>query len=83
MLNTPHLLVNLRQHPRPLLKPKHHILLYQRKLHPGRQPLQLLQLRVRLGEQALLVLLPAQREQRARLVAAGEQVLGHGGFLGC
>lgn len=74
--------MNLPQHTRPLLQPEHDVLLYERKLHPRRQRLELLELRVRLGQQALLVLLAPQRQQRAGLVAAHEQVLRHRRLLG-
>lgn len=81
MLNAAHLGVNLRQHFRALLQAKHDVLLDLRKLDAGRQPLQLLQLRIRLGQQRLLVLLAPQRQQRPLLVALGQHLLGNVRFL--
>jgi hypothetical protein len=54
----------------------------ERELDRRGQPLQLLQLGVRLGEERLLVFLAAEREQGARLVALGEERAGRRGFEG-
>jgi len=60
--------MNLLQHRCPLLQPKHDILLHQRKLDVVRQDLQLRELLVRLAQQRLLILFPAQREEGFRFV---------------
>jgi len=69
-----HLGVDLLEHPRPLLQPEYHILLYQRKLHARRQLLKLLELGVRLGEERFLVLFASEGEERAFLVASSEHL---------
>lgn len=77
MLQAAHLLVYVLQHLCALLQAKDDVLLYLRKLDARRQLLQLLQLRVRLGQQRLLVLFAPQREQRLGLVALGQHLLGN------
>ena len=83
MLEPAHLAVDFLQDLGALLQSKHHILLYEGKLDVGRQLLQLQQLRVRLGEQRLLELFAAQRQQRARPVALGQQLARSLGLAVC
>lgn len=75
--------MNLLQHLGPLLQAKQHILLDQRKLNLRGQLLQLRQLRVRLGQKGFLVLLAAQRKQRAAAVVARQAFLGDFRFSRC
>lgn len=67
----------LLQHRRPLLQSVHDVLLDKRKLDIARQNLQLRQLLVGLAQQALLVLLLAQRKLRASLIPAPQTLLRH------
>jgi hypothetical protein len=80
VLDAAHLGVDLAQHARALLQAEHDVLLDQRELDARRQLLELRQLRVRLGEERLLVLLAAQGEQRALLVVLREHGARDGGF---
>jgi len=50
LFNAAHLLVYFLQHRRTLLQPVQHILLHERELDIARQLLQLLELRIRLGQ---------------------------------
>lgn len=67
--------MDLLQHRRALLQPVHHILLHQRKLDIRSELLQLRQLRVRLLDEALLVLLAPQRQLGPVCVALGQTLL--------
>jgi hypothetical protein len=75
-----HLGVDFFEHFGPLLQAEQHVLLDERKLDVGGQALELLQLRVGLCEHRLLELFAPQGEQRALLVAPGEELLGRGGL---
>lgn len=81
VLDAAHLAVNLLQDFGALLQAKDDVLLDLRKLDARRQLLELLELRVRLGEEALLVFFAAQGEQGARLVALGQHLAGNVGLL--
>ena len=74
MFNDAHLGMDLLEDPSSLLQTKQNILLYLGELDLGRQPLQLLQLRVRLGQERLLILFAPQGEERSFLVALGEHL---------
>jgi hypothetical protein len=83
MLYPSHLGVDVVQHLGALLQPKHHVPLYQRELDAGGELLELLELGVRLGQQRLLVLLPAQRQKRPFPVALGQHLLRNVRLLVC
>lgn len=74
VLNTTHFDMDLLQNLSTLLQTKHDILLYLRKLDIGREFLQLLELRIRLFEERLLVLFAPEGQQRALLVALGQHL---------
>lgn len=76
VLNPAHLRVDLLEHLGTLLEAEDDVLLYEGELDVGRELLQLLELRVRLDQQRLLVLLAPQGEEGALLVALGEHLLG-------
>lgn len=78
-----HLFLDRLQDIRPLLQPKKDILLHERKLYPARQLLQLLQLRVRLRQQRLLVFLAAKSEEGAATVVTRETFFRNRGFAVC
>lgn len=75
VLDAAHLAVDLLQHRRALLQPEQHVLLHERKLDVRRQLLQLRQLRIRLLDEPLLVLLAPQRQLGPRRVAARQALL--------
>jgi hypothetical protein len=77
VLDAAHLGVDLLEHARALLQAKHNVLLDLRKLDAAHQLLELLELRVRLGQLRLLVLLVPQGQQRALLVALGQHLARH------
>ena len=83
MVYAAHLLVDLLQDLGALLEAEDDVLLDLRELDARRQLLELLQLRVRLGQQRLLVLLAPQRQQRLLLVALGEHLLRDGRLAVC
>lgn len=76
MLYAAHLGMYLLEHLCSLLQAKDDVLLDLGELDVGRQLLELLQLAVCLGEERLLVLLAAEGEQGALLVALGQHLLG-------
>lgn len=76
MLYAAHLGMYLLEHLCSLLQAKDDVLLDLGELDVGGQLLELLQLAVCLGEERLLVLLAAEGEQGALLVALGQHLLG-------
>lgn len=81
MLDAAHLRVYLLEDFGALLQAKDHVLLDHGELNRRCELLELLELGVGLLEEGLLVFLAAQGEQRARLVALGEHLLGNGRLL--
>ncbi len=77
MLDAAHLGVDLLEHARALLQAEDDVLLYQGELDAVGELLQLGQLGVRLGQELLLVLLAAQGEEGALLVAGREELARH------
>lgn len=81
VLDAAHLRVDFLQDLCALLQTEHDVLLDHGELDRGGELLELLELGVRLLEEGLLVLFPAQGEERARLVALGEHLFRDGGLF--
>lgn len=83
MLDAAHLGVDLLEDAGALLQAEDDVLLDQGELDAARELLELGQLGVRLGQELLLVLLAAQGEERALLVARRQHPTRHVCFLVC
>lgn len=72
--------MDLLEHRRALLQPENHVLLHERKLDVARQLLELRQLRIRLRNQAFLVLLAAERQLGLVYITLGQALFCDGLF---